>query len=175
MSEKYDCTKDVMQHKEMVASWLHNFASLLKGRAETHDNSKLKDPIEKAMFDEWTPELRTRTFGTDHYKQALDAMGEGVKLHYKANRHHPEHYENGVNGMTLVDLVEMVCDWMAAAQKRNAYVDLNHATERFGLSPQLVDIIANTLREQDFWNEIEGVPCVYLCPPDRRDGKVDQT
>jgi hypothetical protein len=169
----YDCTNDVLEHKRKVEYWMGRFWHSLKNRAPIHDNSKLNDPEEKAMFDHWTPELREATFGSDQYKVALDGMGEGVKRHYRANRHHPEHYENGVNGMTLVDVVEMVADWMAAAQAKNTHVDLAHAAQRFNLSPQLVDIIANQLREEDWWNEVDNVPVASLCPPDRRDGYID--
>jgi hypothetical protein len=162
MSDSYDCTNDVQEHKRKVRYWMRDIAAQIEGRAERHDNSKLEDPVEKAMFDRWTPELRQATFGSDQYKLALDGMGEGVKRHYRANRHHPEHYLNGVNGMTLVDLIEMVADWMSAAQAKNTFVDLEHAAQRFGLSPQLVDIITNTLREDDFYNQVNGVPVPYF-------------
>lgn len=174
MSEQtYDCTEDVFEHKRKVKYWLRGFAEQLTTRAENHDNSKLRDPVEKATFDRWTPEIRRATFGSDEYKQALDGMGEGVKLHYKANRHHPEHYENGVNDMTLMDVVEMLADWMAVAQSKNTHVDLRHAAERFGLSEQLVEILANTLREEDFWCELHNAPIPALCPPEKRKGYVE--
>lgn len=143
----YDCTEDVQKHQAAVAIVLSQIQAAIEYRAETHDQSKLNDPIEKALFDKWTPELRRRTFGTDEYKQALDAMGEGVQRHYKANRHHPEHHEDGVNGMTLIDVIEMVADWKAAAARNGRVVDLDHAKKRFGLSDQLAAIIENTLRE----------------------------
>lgn len=170
----YDCTEDVMEHKALVKYWLDQWAELLKARAVRHDDSKLKDPVEKALFDHWTPELRRLTFGSDEYKLALDGMGEGVQRHYKANRHHPEHYKRGVNDMTLLDVMEMVADWMAAARKKGTYVDLNHAAQRFGLSEQLVEIIANTLREEDVWSQVNGGG--YMsgnCPPDRYKGHVE--
>jgi len=144
MEHKYDCTKDVLEHKGRVIRLLLDMAFDLTGRAFSHDNSKLEDPIEKELFDKWTPELRQRPFGTDEYKQALEQMGEGVKRHYFANRHHPEHFENGVNEMTLVDVMEMVCDWQAAAQAKGAEVDLDYLAERFGLGDQLTNIIWNT-------------------------------
>jgi hypothetical protein len=169
----YDCTNDVMEHKRKVEYWMRRFWTQLENRAPIHDRSKLDDPEEKALFDKWVPELKVRTFGSDYYKQALDAMGEGVQKHYKANRHHPEHFKNGVDGMTLIDVVEMVSDWMAAAEAKNVHVDLDHAAKRFGLSEQLVKIIANQLREEDVWNRVDGVPVVELCPPDRRKGHVD--
>lgn len=173
MSEKYDCTEDVKEHKRKVSYFLDHWARLLKSRSEQHDMSKLDDPQEKAMFDEWTPELKEREFGTDAYKLALDGMGEGIALHYKANRHHPEHYENGVNGMTIIDIVEMLADWMSAAWARNVPVDLSHAKERFGLSDQLVEIFANTLREEDFWLAVKNCPIGYLCPEEHRKGHIE--
>jgi hypothetical protein len=37
------------------------------------------------------------------------------------NSHHPEHYGNrGISGMDLFDVVEMMCDWMAAARRNPA-------------------------------------------------------
>jgi hypothetical protein len=169
----YDCTEDVMKHKGKVEYWLRRFWTQLENRAPIHDDSKLKDPTEKTMFDYWTPELKQRTFGTDYYKDALDGMGEGLKLHYEANRHHPEHFENGVNDMTLIDVIEMVADWMAAAEAKNVHIDLDHAAERFGLSEQLVKIIANQLREEDLYNAADNIPVPAFCPPDRRRGYVD--
>jgi hypothetical protein len=163
----YDCTSDVIEHKSRVEHWMRDIVNQLLGRSKAHDDSKLKPP-EKELFDRWTPELKQRTFGTDYYKQALDAMGDGVQHHYKANRHHPEHFENGVSGMTLVDLIEMFCDWVAAAEARMSFVDLDHAQERFDISPQLIEILTNTLRDLDFWNEVNGVPVGYFTPPDRR-------
>lgn len=170
---QYDCTNDVAEHKRKVKYWMHYFAGQLRDRAAIHDNSKLNDPVEKALFDKWTPNLRQQAFGSDDYKVSLEGMGEGVKLHYEANRHHPEHYENGVNGMAIIDVLEMFADWMAAAQARNVTVDLTHAAERFELSEQLVQIFANTLREEDFWGHIYNTPIIELCPPEHKTGYVE--
>ena len=105
MNETYDCTNDVMMHKRKVEYWMRRFWESMKRRAPAHDNSKLDNPVEKATFDQWSPVIRQATFGTDEYKTALDSMGAGLDLHYKANRHHPEHYSNGVNDMTIIDFV----------------------------------------------------------------------
>lgn len=54
---------------------------------------------------------------------------------------------NGIAGMTLIDLVEMFCDWAAAVQ-RHADGDLARSIEinreRFGISDQLAQILENT-------------------------------
>lgn len=173
MDKSYDCTEDVLKHKERVEFWIHEFTHQLNIRGITHDNSKLFDPVEKELFDKWTPELKKLTFGSDEYKIALDGMGEGVKRHYQANKHHPEHYPTGINDMTLIDLVEMVIDWMAAAQARNVPVDLKRGAERFGICDQLIDIIANTLREVDVWSDVGGLPVGKFCPPEKQNSPAE--
>jgi Family of unknown function (DUF5662) len=68
-------------------------------------------------------------------------MGEGLKHHYEANRHHPGHFDDGVNGMTLVDVIEMLADWKAATERRadgDLAKSLEIQRERFSLCDQLV-------------------------------------
>jgi len=64
-------------------------------------------------------------------------------------RYNAEHFDNGINGMNLVDVVEMVCDWIAAS-KRHADGDplesLEVNKDRFNLDPQLYEIIKNTIK-----------------------------
>lgn len=165
---KYDCTEDVLKHRAKVAYWLNDFIHSLEGRAVNHDQSKLQDP-EKEMFDIYTPKLKELKFGSDEYKQALSEMGEALKHHYWVNRHHPEHFENGVNGMTLYDLIEMFCDWLGATEARQKPLDMDALKERFSLSDQLVDIFLNTTRYIDYWCEVNGVPVTYFTPEAERD------
>jgi hypothetical protein len=145
----YDCTTDVKAHIALVQKWMKDFAYILAGRASVHDESKLKNPEEKAMFDKWTPELQKRKLGSPEYQEALEQMGGGLKLHYEANEHHPEHFSNGVDGMTFYNLIEMVCDWMAAAERKGSPVDMDYLQEHFHIAPQLRPIIENTFNELD--------------------------
>lgn len=92
-------------------------------------------------------------------------MGEGLRHHYAHNRHHPEHFPDGVNGMTLVDLIEMLADWKAATE-RGRDVDLARTLqmncERFGITAQLVDILVNTAHHYRWLSVDEGTE---LAPP----------
>lgn len=67
------------------------------------------------------------------------------------NRHHPEHTELGIAGMTLTDLVEMLSDWKAATQRMADGGDLMRSIavnqERFGYSDELRAILENTAEE----------------------------
>lgn len=145
----YDSTKDTMDHKEKVKKFMNLCIDDLVMRAENHDNSKLESP-EKKYFDDYSPKLKDCTYGSKDYQKCLDGLKPALDHHYKVNSHHPEHYENGVNGMTLVDLLELICDWKASSM-RHEDGDINRSIkvnkDRFKLSDQLVDILKNTVKE----------------------------
>lgn len=135
-----------IEHINEVSKNLAIFANELHYRSLIHDQSKLESP-EKEIFDEYTPKLRDTPYGSDEYKAYLSEMRVALDHHYAANRHHPEHFENGIRGMNLVDLVEMFCDWLAAT-KRHADGDILKSIElnqkRFGYSDDLKMILQNT-------------------------------
>lgn len=146
-AELYDSRPETYEHIGVVREYLHEVAKELLDRAHGHDASKLADP-ERPMFDEFTPKLRGTTYGSDEYKGYLEDMGGALEHHYEHNRHHPEHHDDGIAGMTLVDLVEMICDWLAATQRHadgdiRRSIDLNQ--ERFGYDDQLRRILHNTV------------------------------
>lgn len=144
MKQPYDCTEDVNSHIGRVQILLSLVNGLLVVRSLNHDKSKLEPP-EKECFDKWTPVLKQTMFGTPEYKEALSQMGVGLQHHHANNCHHPEYFSDGIAGMTLIDVIEMVCDWIAAAEKRGVPVGLDHAVERFGIEPQLASVIKNTI------------------------------
>lgn len=164
MSEPYDSTADTLKHIGMVRVCLTTMIDSLRIRAITHDASKLVAP-EKSVFDVVTPRLRGLTYGSPEYKASLEEMGEALKHHYAENRHHPEHFQNGMHGMTLVDLVEMFCDWCAATL-RHADGDIEKSimlnAERQHFDSLLADIMRNTAREYDLGrrNNVEVRACV---------------
>jgi hypothetical protein len=148
MSDKYNCTKDVEFHRFSVAHYLKLIFFEITKRIERHDVSKLQEP-EKSMFDQWIPRLKEIEFGSAEYKDALTKMGDALEHHYENNRHHPEHFDNGVAGMNLVDVIEMVCDWKAAAYLKGETPNMDYLVQRFNISDQLRNIIVNTLNWLD--------------------------
>jgi hypothetical protein len=142
----YDSTAETLKHSLRVGELMGQLIRELVDRSVKHDISKTQDP-ELAVFNEYTPKLKDTTYGTDEYKGYLAAMGEGLRHHYAANRHHPEHFAGGVNGMTLADLVEMLADWKAATERHadgSLAKSLEIQRERFGISDQLAQILRNT-------------------------------
>jgi hypothetical protein len=91
--------------------------------------------------------LRGVAYGSPEYQSVVDQVAPALAHHYRHNPHHPEHYGTaGVAGMDLFDVVEMVCDWMAAAKRHpEDGVKLGYNTRKFGIESQLAAIIANTL------------------------------
>ena len=64
--------------------------------------------------------------------------------------------------MNLVDLLEMIIDWKAASMRHDdgdvmRSIDIN--TKRFGMDPQLVKILQNTVRDfgLDTWPRARAV------------------
>lgn len=135
-------------HINQVREFLQKMAYALIDRALAHDQSKLKHP-EVQIFTEFTAKLAGLTYGSDEYKQCLKDMGPALTHHYARNRHHPEHFADGVNDMNLLDLVEMLCDWKAATLRHNDG-NLNKSLEinakRFSIDSQLARILHNTAR-----------------------------
>ena len=146
---KYDSTQDTTAHIVMVGRNIDILMREWRKRKMYHDQSKLHEP-EKIIFDEVTPKLKSLTYGSPEYKLALEKMGPALDHHYRGNRHHPEHFAKGIRGMTLVDLVEMFADWMAATQRHadgDAMKSIEHNEKRFETGPVLRAIFENTVRE----------------------------
>lgn len=119
----------------------------LERRSLEHDQSKLQNE-EIKYFTEFTPKLKGVKYGSEEYKQFLEDLKPALDNHYKKNSHHPEHYESGVEGMNLLDILEMLCDWKASSM-RTKDGDIRKSLvinkDRFGMSEQLVKIMENTL------------------------------
>lgn len=91
--QKYDSTKDTLEHIDAVRSVMRCVISDLITRADIHDRSKLASP-EKEAFDELTPKLKGSTYGSDEYKGFLKQMAAPLAHHYAHNDHHPEYFGN---------------------------------------------------------------------------------
>lgn len=87
--EELETTAQTWQHIDLVRRYLRVASVELTKRGETHDRSKF-DRAEVDAFTEYTPKLKTLTYGSDEYKQCLKEMGTALRHHYDHNSHHPE-------------------------------------------------------------------------------------
>jgi hypothetical protein len=147
-----DSTVATLAHKKRVEELLTLAAEEIKERGINHDNSKLEYP-EKEVFDEYTPKLGGVIYGSEEYNGFLVSLKPALEHHYANNSHHPEHYENGINGMDLFDLMELFFDWKASSERHrggNIYHSILINKERFGISDQLEQILKNTAKNKGF-------------------------
>ena len=149
-----DSRADTYDHINKVQTLLMEIISRLHVRSVRHDQSKLVAP-EVELFDKLTPQLATLTFGTKEYQESLDELKPALDHHYAKNTHHPEHYENGVDDMDLLDVMEMLADWKAASMRHNdgnINKSLKYNKSRFGIDAQLFRILENTVQRLG-WHE----------------------
>ena len=143
---QYDSSADTLRHIKRVNELMGEAAICLIRRSQIHDDSKLEEP-EKSAFDIATPKLKDLVFGTPEYQQSLDDLKPALDHHYANNSHHPQFYKDGIDGMCLFDLLEMVIDWKAAGERGkrgNIFKSIDINKERFGVSDQLHQILINT-------------------------------
>lgn len=146
-----ECQVETIKHIEKVRELIRVFVNKLVTRAVEHDRLKLESP-EVEIFAEYTPKLSNTAYGSEEYMQYLKEMNVALKHHYANYRHHPEHFEKGINDMNLVDLVEMFCDWKASSMRQNdgnllKSIDAN--ASRFNIDSQLKQIFINTAKMYD--------------------------
>lgn len=140
---------ETLTHIRRVQQLLNMVIVELIHRGEIHDNSKLESP-EVELFTIHTERLKDLSYGTKEYDDAKKDLSVALTHHYANNRHHPEFHRDGINDMTLIDLIEMLVDWKAASERHNdgnirKSIDIN--AERFNISPQLARIMRNTVDE----------------------------
>lgn len=146
-----ECQVETQKHIENVRKYIRFMIDKIDTRGVKHDASKLETP-EVELFAEHTLQLAQLSYGSDEYKESLEQLKPALDHHYAANRHHPEHFVNGVDDMTLIDIIEMFCDWKASTLRHNdgnllKSIEVN--AERFNMDGQLKSILINTARMLD--------------------------
>ena len=146
-----ECKVETQKHIEKVRKYLRIMTDRLTTRGVNHDAAKLESP-EVEIFAEHTSALSETTYDSPEYREHLAAMKPALDHHYATYRHHPEHFQNGVNDMNLIDLVEMLADWKAASERQNngnllTSIEIN--ASRFHMSDQLKQILINTAKTLD--------------------------
>lgn len=144
--------ESILKHKASVKTKLMFLVHELEKRAENHDNSKLQQP-EAGYLIAMDKEGRKK-YGSKEYFEKMKRWEKFFKHHYENNRHHPDHFQNGVDGMNLIDLCEYVVDIISYYDNmhvEDAIQTINEQKDRFKLDEQLTQILKNTLLEYFTW------------------------
>ena len=146
-----ECKVETYKHIEKVREYIQQFIVKIYSRALEHDRAKLEDP-ELEVFTEYTPKLSELTYDSPEYRECLEKMNGVLQHHYAQYRHHPEHFDHGIEDMNLIDIVEMFCDWKAASERQldgNLLKSIEKNADRFNMDPQLKHILINTAKVYD--------------------------
>lgn len=148
----------IYDHKLAVQKKMYILIKELEHRADSHDDSKLREP-EYSGWLEMDKEPRY-PYGTPQYFEKMRRWKWLFDLHYRHNRHHPEHWHGFFEDMDLMDVLEMMCDWVSYNDRltsMSAIEITEQQCERFGFPPLLKDLIMNTLKNylavpEDLWD-----------------------
>lgn len=146
-----DFDERLKQHKKGVKNYLEIISMLLNSRALTHDNSKSSN--EEYKYYKMANSVNRNDFKT--YEEYLDfikpTLNKGLKHHYENNRHHPEYFDNGIEDMTLIDVLEMIADWYISIKQNGKELDneIKYNFDKYNVSEQLRKIIMNTYKYID--------------------------
>lgn len=137
----------VNSHINRVQKWIGKFSTILFIRGVNHDKSKLCEP-ELSLWKEMDEEPRY-PYGTLKYKEKLNRYKEVFQQHYKHNKHHPEHWSGYYCDMDLMDVIEMLCDWLGYKDDitlKEAEILVNQQCERYGFNDTFRHLLYNTLK-----------------------------
>jgi hypothetical protein len=139
-----------MRHIERVRNLINQAVRELLRRGEKHDQSKLSQPEVGILIK--APSLKGITFGSEEYQKSKEFVKPALEHHYAKNRHHPQHFKEGINEMTLIDVLEMLLDWKASSERHNdgnILKSIEHNRKEYGISDQLARILTNTAHALD--------------------------
>ncbi len=157
--------KSIKKHIKSVQFKLFLIMSEIQKRLESHDDSKLHSP-ELPLWEAMDKEPKY-PYGSKEYIDKQKRYYAVFKHHYACNRHHPEHFENGIKDMNLVDLIEMLADWISYKDSLSITeaIELVYVqAKRFGFSDETISYMVNTL--VDYFVTLGGVK---RTEPDRID------
>jgi len=160
-SAVYDSRQDTIDHINRVSELLELCRVNLMNRAWIHDKSKLESP-EKEGFDACVPKLKNLTYGSPEYLECLKEMQPTLEHHYRHNPHHPEYWKNGIEDMSLFDILEMLMDWKAATERManggDIWKSISFNQGRFAMQSQLMRILQNTAKEMKWEKKEDEIP-----------------
>jgi hypothetical protein len=94
-----------LAHIGMVRFYMTQSIQNLQHRLLHHDDSKLVEP-ERSAYEGLDEAIAGIPFGSEEYRQAVrNHLGPALQHHYAHNSHN---YSNGVNFMSLFDMIEML-------------------------------------------------------------------
>ena len=153
---------DTRKHQQCVARIMVEVVKKMLDRAMAHDASKFES-IERESYTSpvWYLNTEEVPFGSERYKELTAQMGKGWDHHKMKNDHHFEFFEpysvqtlnDSFKSMDVFALIEMMCDWIAAATRRGnePILALDYIKKKHPIDEQLECIIRNSVEMLKRW------------------------
>lgn len=147
---------DTRKHQQLVAERMIACAKKILDKGLIHDASKFSE-IEKQHYIDpvWKLAHADIEYGSEKYKELVNQMGIGLEHHLAFNDHHPEFFKtfavqtlnDPIRAMDLFALMEMLCDWIAAAKRKgnNSALPFDNFQKKYNVDEQLMAVLRNTL------------------------------
>jgi len=139
----------VYAHQDNVHALMGKISEDLVMRGCKHDESKFSIEEYEGFVKLFGADTDMDVRSKEYQDIVTSAKTACIQAHYKNNRHHPEHHAN-IEDMTLLDLIEMVCDWKAASpskrHKGSFEENLTYLKKRKGLTElqcYVIDLIVS--------------------------------
>lgn len=147
MDKAMELLTDIIKHRAEVQENISMICRRLEARGMAHDLSKFGE-IEFDAFLSTRERFKKANYGTPEYDECVKAIQPAIDHHYAYNLHHTKHWPNGINNMSLIDIVEMVADWRAAERRspdRTLKDTMEDAFKKYKIEGQLKQAIINTM------------------------------
>lgn len=147
--------KHILSVCENINKYIHD----LLNRGINHDASKL-NYNQASVFDKCIGRLHNAEYNSEEYKQLLKELQPALIHHYKLNDHHPEHFDNGIQDMNMLQLLEMLADWKASCSRVKdgdiiKSIEINQ--NRFNYSDDIKSLLINTVKYMNWDNKNENI------------------
>lgn len=158
--------RDTLAHTKRVGDLLGQVISGLYQRAIHHDDSKFS-PQEFEAFVRVTPSLKNMTYGSPEYVESLRSIRPALDHHYQNNSHHPQNHTSGIDGMSLLDIIEMLADWKAASERHidgSLARSITHNAKRFKYGEVLIRLLVITAYQLKWISTTEMISALEQIP-----------
>lgn len=140
----------VRKYLLLMEGYLNLSKSLLLDVAEQHDQSKFEEPERTGyIWITWMYYCKSQNISFQYPIHVKESVFSAWNHHVINNRHHPEFHENP-NLMLNLDMVEMVCDWMAVSHENKTNCmnwALENLDKKWSFSKSTKEIIFSTIKE----------------------------
>lgn len=136
--------KKILNHKKNVTNLINLIIIELHKRINEHDESSLNSNEVEVLT--YFPEyIKKDSYLNEESLAYIREIKNALNIHFKKNSHHPEHFNNKIKDMNLIDIIEMLCDWKSTMSEDDDIISVIKRNKKiYNFSNELMYILINT-------------------------------